>query len=174
MKFEYFSYYFPCLKVDRSKLKVSASNIQNPAIRNFSQNTERSRTKAVRVLITINAPLILKMWVIIFFADTSIARGTIEGSKKLRPLELSREMAHNLLVSRKPARGLPTLIPPPLRKLPPRISHLVDGDVRFAGAVFTRGIHSREEMGEGGVICETMPFNNESSDRLQIQHEDSQ
>jgi hypothetical protein len=78
------------------------------------------------------------------------------------------------LVSRKPARGLPTPSPPPLRKLPPRIFHVVDGDVQFAGAVFIRGIHSREERGEGGVICETMPFDNGSSDRLQIQHKDSQ
>jgi hypothetical protein len=64
--------------------------------------------------------------------------------------------------------------PPPLRKLPPSIFHVVDSDVWFAGAVFTRGIHSREERGEGGVICETMPFDNGLSDRLQIQHEDSQ
>jgi hypothetical protein len=42
--------------------------------------------------------------------------------------------------------------------------------VRFTGATFTHGIHSRE----GRVICETMPFDNGSSDRLQIQHEDSQ
>jgi hypothetical protein len=46
--------------------------------------------------------------------------------------------------------------------------------VQFAGATFTRRIDSREGCGEGGVICETMPFDNGSSDRLQIQHEDSQ
>ncbi len=45
MKFEYFSYYFPYLKVDRSKPKVSASKIQNSAIGNFSQNTERTENK---------------------------------------------------------------------------------------------------------------------------------
>ncbi len=49
--------------------------------------------------------------------------------------------------------------------------HVVDGKVRFAGATFTHGIHSREGRGEGGVICETVPFDNGSSDRLQIQHE---
>jgi hypothetical protein len=68
------------------------------------------------------------------------------------------------LVSRKPTRGLPTPYPPPLRKLPSRIFHVVDGDVRFAGPVFTRGIHSREERKEGGVICETMPFDKGSLD----------
>jgi hypothetical protein len=46
--------------------------------------------------------------------------------------------------------------------------------VPFAGAVFTCQIHSRDERGEGRVICETMPFDNGSSDRAQIQHEDRQ
>jgi hypothetical protein len=36
--------------VDRSKLKVSASNVQNSAIGNFPKNTERSRTKEAWVL----------------------------------------------------------------------------------------------------------------------------
>ncbi len=72
------------------------------------------------------------------------------------------------LVSRKPARELPMPSPPPLRKLPPHIFHVVDGKVRFAGATFTRGIHSREGRGEGGVICKTMTFDNGSSDRVQI------
>jgi hypothetical protein len=62
----------------------------------------------------------------------------------------------HFLFSRKPARGLPTPSPPPLRELPPHIFHVVDGKVRFAGATFTCGIHSREGRGEGGVICETM------------------
>jgi hypothetical protein len=38
-------------------------------------------------------------------------------------------------------------------------------------------IYLRESLaggGEGGVICETMPFDNRSSDRLQIQNQDSQ
>ena len=52
------------------------------------------------------------------------------------------------LVSRKPARGLPTPSPPTLRKLPPHIFHVVAGKVRFAGATFTSGNLSRE--GEGG------------------------
>jgi hypothetical protein len=72
------------------------------------------------------------------------------------------------LVSRKPARGLPTPSPPPLCKLPPHIFHVVDGKVRFAGATFTREIHSREGRGEGGVICETMPFDDGSWDRQQF------
>jgi hypothetical protein len=51
---------------------------------------------------------------------------------------------------------------------------MVDSNVPFAGAVFTRQIHSRDERGEGVVICETMPFDNGSLDRAQIQHEDRQ
>jgi hypothetical protein len=78
------------------------------------------------------------------------------------------------LVSRSQAKLLPTPSPPPLRKLPRPIFHVVDNNVQFAGAVFTRQIHSQEERGEGGVICETMPFDNGSSDRLQIQHKDGQ
>jgi hypothetical protein len=68
------------------------------------------------------------------------------------------------LVSRKPARGLPMPSPPSLHKWPPHIFHLVDGNVRFAGAVFTRGIHWQEERGKGGVICKTMLFDYGSSD----------
>jgi hypothetical protein len=77
-------------------------------------------------------------------------------------------------VSRSKAKPLPTPSPAPLCKLQRRIFHVVDSNVRFAGAVFTLQIHSRDERGEGGVICETMPFNNGSSDRAQIQHEDRQ
>jgi hypothetical protein len=66
------------------------------------------------------------------------------------------------------------LSPPPFREPLPHIFHVVGGKVWFTGATFTRGIYSREGRGEGGVICETMPFNNGSSDQLQIQHEDSQ
>jgi hypothetical protein len=40
--------------------------------------------------------------------------------------------------------------------------------VRFASAVFTHRIHSREERGESGVICEMMPFNNGSSDNCKF------
>jgi hypothetical protein len=50
----------------------------------------------------------------------------------------------------------------------------VGRQVRFAGATFIRENHSKEGEGEGGVICETMPFDNVSSDRLQIQDKDSQ
>jgi hypothetical protein len=78
------------------------------------------------------------------------------------------------LVSRSQAKLLSTPSPPPLRKLRWQIFHVVDSNVRFAGVVFTRRIHSREERGEGGVICETMPFDNGSSDPAQIQQEDRQ
>jgi hypothetical protein len=77
-------------------------------------------------------------------------------------------------VSRSQAKPPPMPYPPPLRKLRRRIFHVVDSNVRFAGAVFTCRIHSRDERGEGGVICETMPFNNGSSDLAQIQQEDRQ
>ncbi len=46
--------------------------------------------------------------------------------------------------------------------------------MRVAGAVATRQIYSRDGGGEGGVICELMPFHNGSSDWAQIQHEDGQ
>jgi hypothetical protein len=73
----------------------------------------------------------------------------------------------------KPARGLPT--PPPAT---PRVvtAHFTRGgrQVRIASARFTCKNHSREEGGEGGVICETVPFDNESPDRLQTQNQDSQ
>jgi len=67
-------------------------------------------------------------------------------------------------VSSSQAKPPPTPSPPPLRKLRRRIFHVVDSNVPFAGAVFTHRIHSRDERGEGGVICETMPFVNGSSD----------
>jgi hypothetical protein len=41
--------------------------------------------------------------------------------------------------------------------------------VLFSLARFTRGME-----GEGGVICESMPFDKGSSDRAQIQHEGGQ
>ena len=73
----------------------------------------------------------------------------------------------------KPARGLPT--PPPTS---PRAvtAHFprVGRQVRTASARFTCENHSREGGGEGGMICETVPFDNESSDQLQTQDEDSQ
>jgi hypothetical protein len=77
-------------------------------------------------------------------------------------------------VSRSQAKLLPTPSPPPLCKLQLRILHVVDSNVWFAGVVFTRRIHSREERGEGGVIYETMSFDKRSSDLAQIQHEDRQ
>ncbi len=63
--------------------------------------------------------------------------------------------------------------PPPPRKLRQRIFHLVKGNVRVAGAVVTHQIYSRDGE-EGGVICGSMPFDNGSSDWVQIQHEDGQ
>jgi hypothetical protein len=64
--------------------------------------------------------------------------------------------------------------PPPLRKLQRRIFHVVERNVPVAGAIFTRRIRSQDGRGEGGVICELMPFDNGSSDQAQIQHEDRQ
>ncbi len=49
-----------------------------------------------------------------------------------------------------PPDGYPHYPPPPLRKLLLRIFHVVDSNVRFAGAVFTREIHLREERGRAG------------------------
>ncbi len=73
----------------------------------------------------------------------------------------------------KTARELPT--PPPTS---PRAvtAHFprVGRQVRTASARFTCENHSREGGGEGGVICEMMPFDNGSSDRLQTQNQDSQ
>ncbi len=43
-----------------------------------------------------------------------------------------------------------------------------------SGAVFTRQIYSRDGGGEGGGICESMPFNNGSSNWAQLQYEDGQ
>ncbi len=64
--------------------------------------------------------------------------------------------------------------PPPPRKLRRRIFHMVKGNVRVAGAEATRQIYSRDGGGEGGVICESMPFDNGLLDWAQIQHEDGQ
>jgi hypothetical protein len=48
----------------------------------------------------------------------------------------------------------------------------------MASAIHKCEIYSRESLAgegwEGGVICETVPFVNGSSDRLQTQNEDSQ
>jgi hypothetical protein len=57
--------------------------------------------------------------------------------------------------------------PPPLREPLPHILHVEVRD-------FTCENHSREEGGKGGVICETVPFDNGSLDPLQIQYQDSQ
>ena len=67
----------------------------------------------------------------------------------------------------KPAKGLPTPPPTSLRAVTAHFPH-VKRQVRTASARFTCENHSREG-GEGVVICETMPFENGSSDRLQIQ-----
>jgi hypothetical protein len=67
----------------------------------------------------------------------------------------------------KPVRGLPTP-PPPLRKPLPYILHVVSGKCEPQVRDLLAG------GGEGGVICETVPFVNGSSDQLQIQDQDSQ
>jgi hypothetical protein len=41
-------------------------------------------------------------------------------------------------------------------------------------ALFSLTRFTREMEGEGGVICESMPFDNGSSDWAQIQHEEGQ
>ena len=41
-------------------------------------------------------------------------------------------------------------------------------------APFSLAKFTREMEGEGGVICESKPFDNGSSDWAQIQHEDGQ
>ncbi len=64
--------------------------------------------------------------------------------------------------------------PPPPCKFQRRIYHVVERNVRVAGAVFTRQIYSRDGGGEGRVICESMPFDNGSLDLAQIQHKDGQ
>ncbi len=73
----------------------------------------------------------------------------------------------------KPARGLPTPPPTSPRAITAHFPR-VGRQVRTASARFTCENHSREGWGKGGVICETMPFNNGSWDRLQIQNQDSQ
>ncbi len=63
--------------------------------------------------------------------------------------------------------------PPALHEPLPHILHMVDGkcepQVRDLLARITRG-----GWGEDGVIRETMPFDNGSSDQLQTQNQDSQ
>jgi hypothetical protein len=73
----------------------------------------------------------------------------------------------------KPARGLPT---PPPTSLPAVTAHFphVELQVRTASARFTCENHLQEGGGEGGVICETVPFDNRSLDQLQTQNQDSQ
>ncbi len=72
-----------------------------------------------------------------------------------------------------PPEGYPRH-PPLLCELLPHILHVVDGEVRVSCARFTHRNHSRGRRGEGGVICEMVPFVNGSSDQLQTQNEDSQ
>ncbi len=70
-----------------------------------------------------------------------------------------------------PPEGYPRH-PPPLREPLLLIFHVLDGkwepQVQYLLAGITRG------GGEGGVICETVPFVNGSSDQLQTQNQDSQ
>jgi len=72
----------------------------------------------------------------------------------------------------KPARGLPT--PPPTS---PRAVTAHFTRVGWQSASWMCEIYTRESLGgggEGGVICETLPFVNGTSDRLQAQNQDSQ
>jgi hypothetical protein len=72
----------------------------------------------------------------------------------------------------KPARRLPTPPPTSPRAVTAHFTR-VGRQVGSASARFTRKNHSRGR-GEGRVICETVPFVNRSSDRLQTLNEDSQ
>ncbi len=73
----------------------------------------------------------------------------------------------------KPARRLPTPLPTSTRAVTAHFPR-VGRQVRTPSARFTCENHSQEGGGGGGVICETLAFNNGSSDRLQTQNQDSQ
>ncbi len=80
---------------------------------------------------------------------------------------------HISLFDGKPARGLPT--PPPHLSA----SHYCTFSTCWTASANRKcEIYLRESLavgeGEGGVICETMPFDNGSSDQLQTQNQDSQ
>ncbi len=64
---------------------------------------------------------------------------------------------------------------PPLREPLPHILHVVDGKCDLQERDLLAGF-TREGggVGEGAVICKTVPFVNGSSDRLQTQNKDSQ
>jgi hypothetical protein len=66
-------------------------------------------------------------------------------------------------------------------RLPPHLLASCDGgfstwwrEMCQLQAPFSLARFAREMEGEGGVICESMPFDNGSSDRAQIQHENGQ
>ena len=70
---------------------------------------------------------------------------------------------------------------PPFKASPPTSSQVVTANFPHGGgkcASCRHHFHSPDLLarwkGEGGVICELMPFNNESSDWAYIQHEDGQ
>jgi hypothetical protein len=69
-----------------------------------------------------------------------------------------------LLCFKKPSQAATHAKPPTSSQVATAEFYVVERNVPFAGAVFTHRIHSRDERGEGGVICETMPFVNGSSD----------
>jgi hypothetical protein len=71
-----------------------------------------------------------------------------------------------------PPEGYPRH-PPPLREPLPHILHVVDGKCKPQVRDLLAGI-TRGGGGEGGMICETVPFVNGSSDQLQTQNQDSQ
>jgi hypothetical protein len=77
--------------------------------------------------------------------------------RKARSQVTSKKSSKKLyfLFGGKPVEGLPTPLHEPL----PHILHVADGKVQTTSARFTRG-----GGGEVGVICETVPFVNGSSD----------
>jgi hypothetical protein len=79
-------------------------------------------------------------------------------------LEKSSKTYISLFQEAKPSQAATRTIPPTSSQVATADFPRGGPNLPFAGAVFTRRIHSRDERGEGGVICETM----------QIQHEDGQ
>ncbi len=73
----------------------------------------------------------------------------------------------------KPARGLPTPPPTSPRAVTAHFTRVGRQSVSWMCEIYSRESLARE-WGEGGVICETVPFVNGSSDQLQTQNQDSQ
>jgi hypothetical protein len=77
-------------------------------------------------------------------------------------ITLEKSSKNYILCFKKPSQAATHAIPPISSRR--RIFHVVDSNGLFAGAIFTRRIHSQDERGEGRVICKMMAFLNGSSD----------